>query len=124
MDSRGYVKITGRIKDMIIRGGENISPLEVENCILAHDSVVDASVVGVPDERHGEAVVAFVILSRNHTLSIKEVRDWVGARLSRHLVPKYVFFVDGYPKTASGKVQKFVLRNMAAELVNEGKGTE
>ena len=136
----GYVRITGRIKDLIIRGGENIRPLEIENCILAHPAVSDVSVVGVPDERYGEVMGAFVIRAAPSSTSgresqgstntevkdVRDVRDWVRARLSPHLVPKYVFFLqkDAVPKTASGKVQKFALRERAVALVANRQGTE
>jgi acyl-CoA synthetase (AMP-forming)/AMP-acid ligase II len=79
------VRITGRIKDLIIRGGENIHPLEVENCLLAHPSVADVSVVGAPDERYGEAVAAFVVCQQGEEMRAAEAREWVRARLSRHL---------------------------------------
>ena len=85
MDEEGYVSITGRIKDLIIRGGENIHPLEIENCLLAHDSVGDVSVVGLPDEKYGEVVAAFVIRHKGMGLEAKEVREWVRERLSGHL---------------------------------------
>ncbi|KAH6980989.1 hypothetical protein BKA56DRAFT_586312 [Ilyonectria sp. MPI-CAGE-AT-0026] len=134
MDKDGYVQITGRIKDLIIRGGENIHPLEVEDCLMTHIGVREASVVGVPDERLGEAVAAFVIPARGwkpsndeaatveeseqqHTLTPETVRSWVATRLSKHLVPKYVFWADEYPKTASGKIQKFKLRDTARETL-------
>ncbi|KAK5662835.1 hypothetical protein OQA88_6246 [Cercophora sp. LCS_1] len=135
MDSDGYVEITGRIKDLIIRGGENIHPLEVENCLFQHPGVAEVSVVGVPDEKYGEAVVAFVIVHRGvkivdgedgprwkegeRELSREDVREWVRGHLSSHLAPKYVFWVDVFPKTASGKIQKFKLRDMAKERVGE-----
>jgi len=126
IDEDGYVTITGRIKDLIIRGGENIHPLEIENCLLAHPHISDVSVVGVLDERYGEAVAAFVVVRSEDNssvqLTIEDVRDWVREKLSNHLVPKYVFWVDGFPKTASGKVQKFKLRDMAEQLIKEGKG--
>ncbi|KAI5467841.1 hypothetical protein BGZ63DRAFT_410694 [Mariannaea sp. PMI_226] len=139
MDADGYVQITGRIKDLIIRGGENIHPLEVEDCLMTHDGVREASVVGVPDERLGEAVAAFVIPARGwtpsspppsttpldedtiaaleleHKLTPDIVRTWVSQKLSKHLVPKYVFWIDEYPKTASGKIQKYKLRDIAKE---------
>ena len=108
IDEEGYVSITGRIKDLIIRGGENIHPLEVESCLLAHEHVREVSVVGLPDEKYGEVVAAFVI--PRGEISADDVRSWVRERLSNHLVPKHVFFVDDYPKTASGKIQKFILR--------------
>lgn len=124
MDEEGYVKITGRIKDLIIKGGENIHPLEVENCLLSHPRVNEVSVVGLPDERYGEVVAAFVV-RRHSGEGIKEgdVRNWVREKLSHHLVPKYVFWVEEYPKTASGKIQKYKLKEMGVELLREGKGS-
>ena len=121
MDAEGYVKITGRIKDLIIKGGENIHPLEVENCLLSHPSVSEVSVVGLPDERYGEAVAAFVIKKPGSKISADHVRDWVREKLSHHLVPKWVFWGDEYPKTASGKIQKFKLREEGIQLLREGK---
>ncbi|KAK3712247.1 hypothetical protein LTR37_009109 [Vermiconidia calcicola] len=124
MDEEGYVSITGRIKDVIIRGGENISPLEIESCLLSHDDVLEASVVGLPDERYGEVVAAFTRKRPGSKLTADEVRSWVREKLSGHLVPKYVFWVDDYPKTASGKIQKFKLREEGPQLVTGGKGLE
>lgn len=80
------------------------------------------SVVGLPDERHGEAVAAFVIVRQGSKVSAQDVREWVKKTLSHHLVPKYVFWVDGYPKTASGKIQKFKLREIGRELLDRGEG--
>jgi len=122
MDEEGYVAITGRIKDLIIRGGENIHPLEVENCLLAHSKVAEVSVVGLPDQKYGEVVAAFVIPRKKageERIGVEEVRSWVREKLSHHLVPKYVFFVDEYPKTASGKIQKFKLRDEGKKLLEE-----
>lgn len=85
MNADGYLKITGRIKDIIIRGGENIHPLEVENCLLGHPNVAEVSVVGLPDERYGEVVAAFVIRATGQALSADGVRTWVRERLSHHL---------------------------------------
>ena len=107
---------------MIIRGGENIHPLEIEDCLFAHPSVQEVSVVGVPCDRYGEVVAAFVVAQAGKNITAVEVREWVRQRLSHHLVPKYVFWADGYPKTASGKIQKYKLREMGAELVKGGKG--
>lgn len=135
MDADGFVRITGRIKDLIIRGGENIHPLEVENCLFQMPGVQEVSVAGVPDERLGEAVAAFIIPRAGWTTSdaaesegdeaarrlTKEgVRNWVRTKLSSHLVPKYVFWVNDYPKTASGKIQKFKLQEMAKKQLAEG----
>jgi acyl-CoA synthetase (AMP-forming)/AMP-acid ligase II len=122
IDEEGYVAITGRIKDLIIRGGENIHPLEVENCLFAHPKVGEVSVVGLPDEKYGEVVAAFVIPRKKageESISVDEVRSWVREKLSHHLVPKYVFFVDEYPKTASGKIQKYKLRIDGKKLLEE-----
>lgn len=126
IDADGYVSITGRIKDLIIKGGENIHPLEVENCLLAHPAVFEVSVVGLPDERYGEVVAAFVIVHEGMEGSVDAdgIRDWVRQMLSHHLVPKYVFWTDGLPKTASGKIQKFKLKEEGVKLVAEGKGLE
>ncbi|KAK5170559.1 uncharacterized protein LTR77_005147 [Saxophila tyrrhenica] len=124
MDEEGYVAITGRIKDLIIRGGENISPLEIESCLLSHDDILEASVVGVPDERYGEVVSSFVRKRQGSALTADEIRSWVREKLSGHLVPKYVFWVDDYPKTASGKIQKFKLRENSVQLLRDGKGLE
>ena len=124
MDAEGYVSITGRIKDLIIRGGENIHPLEIESCLLGHPGVRDASIVGIKDERYGEVVAAFVRKQLNEDgskLDIESVREFVRTHLSHHLVPKYVFFTDDYPTTASGKVQKFKLREEGEQLVKDIK---
>ncbi|KAH6683759.1 short-chain-fatty-acid-CoA ligase [Plectosphaerella plurivora] len=127
MDADGYVEITGRIKDLIIRGGENIHPLEIENCLLQHPLVGDASVVGVPDEKYGENVAVFVVPAKGVStsdntatpgaLTEDSVRAWVREHLSGHLVPKHVFWAEEYPKTASGKIQKFKLRTKAQKLL-------
>ena len=85
MDAEGYIKITGRIKDLIIRGGENIHPLEIENCLLACPSIADISVVGIPDQRYGEVVAAFVIPNEGKEVMAEEVREWVKGKLSHHL---------------------------------------
>ncbi|KAF2014670.1 acetyl-CoA synthetase-like protein [Aaosphaeria arxii CBS 175.79] len=124
IDEEGYVKITGRIKDLIIKGGENIHPLEVENCLFAHPKVSEVSVVGLPDERYGEVVAAFIVLHQGEEgkVSIEEIKEWVKSKLSHHLVPKYVFWVDGYTKTASGKIQKFKLKELGIQLLKEGQG--
>ncbi|KAL4895478.1 hypothetical protein BDV59DRAFT_155820 [Aspergillus ambiguus] len=124
MSPDGYVTITGRIKDLIIRGGENIHPLEIENCLLTCPGVADVSVVGVPDERYGEVVAAFVI-PKEHDKGVTQeetIRTWVRKGLSHHLVPKYVFYFnphEAFPKTASGKIQKFKLKEMAVQLLKE-----
>ncbi|KAK4153107.1 hypothetical protein C8A00DRAFT_43941 [Chaetomidium leptoderma] len=134
MNEDGYVEITGRIKDLIIRGGENIHPLEIENCLFQHPLVAEVSVVGVPDERYGESVGAFVIVhegviaegqidgdGKGEVLTRESVREWVRTHLSGHLAPKHIWFVKEYPKTASGKIQKFKLRDTAQRLLEAGR---
>lgn len=118
VDEDGYYRVTGRIKDMIIRGGENIYPLEIENFLLGMPEILDAQVVGAPDEKYGEIVVAFIRVHPGHEdLTEDDVRQWSIPRIARYKVPKRVFIVDDFPMTPSMKIQKFKLREMAAELV-------
>jgi TBC1 domain family member 8/9 len=124
LDEEGYVTITGRIKDLIIRGGENIHPLEIENVLFAHPKISSVSVVGLPDPKYGECVAAFVVSKEGEDVEAGDVREWVEKRLGRYARPKYVFWVEGFPKTASGKIQKFRLREEGARMVGEGKGME
>ncbi len=119
MDGNGYFRITGRIKDMIIRGGENVYPREIEEFLLTMSGVKDAQVVGVPSPRYGEEVGAFIICKDGACLSEEDVRDFCRGRISRFKVPKYVFFVDSYPMTASGKIQKYKLRERAPAMRHE-----
>jgi fatty-acyl-CoA synthase len=116
LDEDGYLSITGRHKDMIIRGGENIYPREVEEFIYKMEGVQDVQVVGVPSAKYGEEVCAFVIPKEGYSFSSDDVRDFCRGKISSYKVPKYVAFTDAYPLTASGKIQKFKLREQAAEL--------
>ncbi len=117
-DENGYYRITGRIKDIIIRGGENISPRRSKTCCCrCRKSVMQ--VVGAPDEKYGEIPVAFVILNDGRALAEEDIRDHVRQHLAAYKVPKYVFFVDEYPLTASGKIQKFKLRELSKALVEQ-----
>ena len=121
VDADGYYRVTGRIKDMIIRGGENIYPLEIEDFLLGHPGVLDAQVVGIPDEKYGEIVGAFIRVRPGHEdLTEDDVRQWAIPRIARYKVPKRVFIVDDFPMTPSMKIQKFKLREMAEELVAKG----
>lgn len=119
MDEDGYVVITGRIKDMIIRGGENIYPREIEEFLYGMDGVQDVQVVGVASRRYGEEVGAFIIAKPGVELAPEDVRDYCRGRIAWHKVPRYISFIDAYPMTASGKIQKFKLREMAEELFPE-----
>jgi fatty-acyl-CoA synthase len=113
MHPDGYVQLRDRIKDIVISGGENISTVEVEVALLAHPAVTEAAVVGAPDERWGEVVKAFVILRGGSELTGDELRAFARERLARYKVPKIIEFVDDLPKTSTGKIQKFVLRDRA-----------
>lgn len=110
MDARGYVSITGRAKEMIIRGGENIYPAEIEDALRRLPEVADASVLGVPDERYGEQVAAFVRLREGAALTPEQMRRRLAERIARFKIPRYLTVVDEWPTTPSGKVQKFRLR--------------
>jgi fatty-acyl-CoA synthase len=110
MDDRGYCRIQGRLKDMIIRGGENIYPREIEAVLYEHPAVADVAVVGVPDDRWGEEVAAFVRLADQETATPTELAEHVRSKLAKYKVPRSWVFVDAFPLTGSGKVQKFVLR--------------
>lgn len=110
VDENGYYKITGRIKDMIIRGGENIYPKELEEFLYNNENIKDVQVVGVPSEQYGEEVMACIILKEGVIMTAEQVKDLVSANMARHKVPSFVRFVDSFPMTASGKIQKFKLR--------------
>jgi fatty-acyl-CoA synthase len=117
MDERGYCRITGRIKDMVIRGGENVYPREVEDLLYNHPKVRDAHVFGVPDARLGEELAAWIRLREDTTTSAEEIRDFCRARIAHYKIPRYIRFVDEYPMTVTGKVQKFKMREaMTKEL--------
>ncbi|WP_368233889.1 AMP-binding protein [Anaerotruncus rubiinfantis] len=116
VDENGYYKITGRIKDMIIRGGENIYPKEIEEFLYTHPEVRDVQVIGVPDKQYGEEVCACIIpRAWEDCTSVEAIQEAVRANMARHKVPKYVLFMDSFPMTASGKIQKFKLREYATE---------
>jgi len=123
MDENGYCKITGRIKNMIIRGGENIYPREIEEFLYTHPKVSDIQVYGVPDRKYGEQVMAAIIIKKGAEMTEDEIREYCQGRIANYKIPKYVRFVDAYPMTASGKIQKFKLRDMAIkELSLEDAG--
>ena len=110
MDARGYVTITGRVKEMIIRGGENLFPAEIENAMLEHPAMAEVAVVGVPDDKWGEQVACFMRVKGAEKPSASELKAFIRERLSPQKTPVYWIFVDEWPLTGSGKVQKFKLR--------------
>ena len=118
-DEKGYFKITGRIKDMIIRGGENIYPREIEEFLYGMNEIKDVQVAGIKSAKYGEEVGAFIILKNDAALTAGEVQDFCRGRISRFKIPKYIFFVDGFPMTASGKIQKYKLGEIGLSLLKE-----
>lgn len=113
MDKDGYVKITGRLKNMIIRGGENIYPREIEECLFSHPDVAEAAVFGVPDDYWGEEIIAWVRLHGQAGVTAEELKSYCGQNLAHFKVPKWIRFVDEFPMTVTGKLQKFKMREMA-----------
>jgi fatty-acyl-CoA synthase len=111
MDAEGYVNIVGRLKDMVIRGGENVYPREIEEFYYSHPKVQDVQVVGVPDAKYGEVLCACVVLKPGEKASMQELQDFARGRIAHYKVPAYVEFVDAFPMTITGKIQKFVLRD-------------
>jgi fatty-acyl-CoA synthase len=113
MDTDGYVNIVGRIKDMIIRGGENVYPREIEEFLHVHPAIADVQVIGVPDERYGEEIMAWIVLEVGATLTEEQVREHCRGQIAHYKVPRYVKFVDGFPLTVTGKVRKVEMREQS-----------
>ena len=110
IDAHGYCNIVGRVKDMIIRGGENVYPREIEEFLYRHPAVFDVAVVGVPDAKYGEAVCACIRLRDGAIVTEEEIREFCRGQMAHYKVPRYVRFVDDFPLTISGKVQKYLMR--------------
>ena len=119
MDENGYFRITGRIKEMIIRGGENIYPREIENFLYKMPQIEAIEVAGIPSPKYGEQVGAFIKIKEGSTLTEKEVKLYCRGQIARYKIPKYIFFVEGYPMTASGKIQKYRLKDIGLDLLKE-----
>ena len=111
MDEQGYVNIVGRLKDMVIRGGENVYPREIEEFLYSHPKVQDVQVIGVPDPRYGEEVCAWIKLRDGQTATAEEIREFCKGQIAHYKIPRYVEFVDAFPMTITGKIQKFVMRD-------------
>lgn len=118
-DENGFYRITGRIKDMIIRGGENVYPREIEEYLYHLEGVKDVQVAAVPSKKYGEEVGAFIILHEGVTMTEDVVKDFCRGKIARHKIPKYIFFVDTFPMTGSGKIQKFKLKDLSLKLLAE-----
>src|SRR6059036_2158331 len=115
LDGDGYANIVGRIKDMVIRGGENVYPREVEEFLYSHPAVADVQVIGVPDVKYGEELCAWVRLRDGETATEDEIRDYCRGRLAHFKVPRYVMFVDEFPMTVTGKVRKVEMREVSVD---------
>ncbi len=119
MDEDGYCRITGRVKDMIIRGGENVYPREIEEFLYSHPAVMDVQVFGAPDARFGEEVCAWIRLRPGASASEEDIRGFCRGRIAHYKIPRYVRFIDEYPMTVTGKIQKFVMREAMAKELTE-----
>jgi fatty-acyl-CoA synthase len=115
MDDEGYVRIVGRLKDMIIRGGENIYPREIEEFLYAHPAVLEAQVIGVPSERYGEEVMAWVKLKEGTSATPEELTEYCRGKIATFKIPKYWKFVDAFPMTVTGKIRKVEMREVSTK---------
>ncbi|MCK4727567.1 MAG: AMP-binding protein, partial [Desulfobacterales bacterium] len=122
MDTDGYVRITGRLKEMIIRGGENIYPREIEDFIFTHPKVAEVAVFGVPHDYYGEEVMAWIKLHAGETGTEQEIRDFCKGQIAHFKIPKYIWFVEEFPMTVTGKLQKFRIREIAVKRMREKGG--
>jgi fatty-acyl-CoA synthase len=120
MDSEGYLAITGRIKDMVIRGGENIYPREIEEFLYTHPDILDAQVIGVPDAKYGEELMVWVRLRAGaKELTAESLREFCTGKLAHYKIPRYVHIVDEFPMTVTGKVRKVEMRERSAEFLSQ-----
>jgi fatty-acyl-CoA synthase len=117
MDEEGYINIVGRIKDMVIRGGENVYPREIEEFLYSHPDIVDAQVIGVPDERYGEELMAWVRLRPGTTLTAAQLREFCEGKLAHYKIPRYVHVVDEFPMTVTGKIRKVQMREESVAML-------
>ncbi len=115
MDDEGYVAITGRIKDLIIRGGENIYPRELEEFFYTHPAIADVQVIGVPDQKYGEEVMAWIKLHEGQDLAEEALREFCKGKIAHYKVPRYFKFTQNFPMTVTGKIQKFKMRDQSME---------
>ncbi|SEM02042.1 AMP-binding enzyme, partial [Rhodococcus maanshanensis] len=120
-DTDGYVAITGRIKDMVIRGGENIYPREIEEFLYTHPDILDAQVIGVPDEKYGEELMVWIRLREGALeLDAESLRAFCTGKLAHYKIPKYVHVVDEFPMTVTGKIRKIEMREQSLDLIGRG----
>jgi fatty-acyl-CoA synthase len=122
IDAEGYCRIIGRIKDLVIRGGENISPREVEEYLYRHSAVRDVQVIGVPDQKFGEELCAWIILRPGVQANEEDIRAFCRGQIAHFKIPRYIRFVDSFPTTATGKVQKYLMRERMNHELRAGSG--
>ena len=113
LDDDDYCKITGRLKDMVIRGGENIYPREIEEFLYTHPAISDVQVIGVPDKKYGEELMAWIKLKKGTSATPEEIKAFCDGKIARFKIPKYIKFVDEFPMTVSGKIQKYKMRDIS-----------
>jgi fatty-acyl-CoA synthase len=111
MDEAGYVNIVGRLKDMVIRGGENVYPREIEEFLYRHPKIQDVQVIGVPDQKYGEELCAWIKLHDGQSATAEEIREFCKGQIAHYKIPRYIEFVGAFPMTITGKIQKFVMRD-------------
>ena len=121
MDEQGYVRITGRKKEIIIRGGENISPWQIEQCLLSHPQVAEVAVFGIPDDYFGEEIMTWIRLKPGQRSTEQELKDFCRNRIAHFKIPKQIRIVDEFPMTVSGKLQKYRMREMAVDMLKNDK---
>jgi fatty-acyl-CoA synthase len=121
IDDEGFCRIVGRLKDIIIRGGENISPREVEECLFQHTAVQNVAVFGVPDRQYGEEVCAWIKVKPGQVASAEEFQKFCRGQISHFKIPKYIRLVDDFPMTVTGKLQKFIMRDQMAEQLEQDR---
>jgi fatty-acyl-CoA synthase len=121
LDEDGYCRIVGRLKDMVIRGGENIFPREIEEFLFEHAKIADVQVIGVPDRRYGEELCACIELHEGETASEEEIRAFCEGKIAHFKIPRYIVFVDSFPLTVTGKIQKYILREEMSEKLGLAK---
>jgi fatty-acyl-CoA synthase len=123
MDEEGYLSIVGRNKDMIIRGGENVYPREIEEFLFTHPAVADVQVVGIPDDRYGEEIAAWIKCHPGHEVSDEQLREYCKGRIAHFKVPRHFLFVEEFPMTVTGKIQKFRMRELTVERMGLGQAS-
>jgi len=115
MDQEGYINIVGRIKDMIIRGGENVYPREIEEFLYTHPKISEVQVIGIPDPKYGEEIMAWVKVKPGEQITEEEMREYCKGQIAHYKIPRYIKVVDSFPMTITGKIQKFVMRQQSIE---------